>query len=139
MLNHVNIKLQIVGSGMDKLKHKYKHPKIDFLGYVRDLKFVIMDSDYILSPIFKGSGMKVKTCEALMYGKNIIGTTEAFEGYEIDFKKVGAVCNTKKEFIYTLNNYASIKREKFNYYSREYFLSKYSFNATLEKFNELIQ
>ena len=28
--------------------------------------------------------MKVKTCEALMYGKNILGTTETFEGYELD-------------------------------------------------------
>ncbi len=39
--------------------------------------------DYIISPIFVGGGMKVKTCEALMYGKNIIGTSESFEGYDI--------------------------------------------------------
>ena len=41
--------------------------------------------------------MKVKTCEALMFGKNIIGTKEAFEGYELDYQKVGAMCNTKEE------------------------------------------
>jgi hypothetical protein len=36
--------------------------------------------------------MKVKTCESLMFGKNIFATTEAFEGYELDYDKVGALC-----------------------------------------------
>jgi hypothetical protein len=92
----------------------------------------------MVSPIFKGGGMKVKTCEALMYGKNIFGTSEAFIGYEIDYDKVGALCNTKEEFIDTINNYCSTKREKFNEYSRKCFLENYSFDATLEKFEKLL-
>lgn len=138
VLDRVDIKLQIVGIGMDVLKDKFKHPKIEFLGYVPDLKALIMDSDYMISPIFRGSGMKVKTCEALMYGKNIIGTNEAFEGYEIDHIKVGSVCNTKEEFIHAIKNCCSEKREKFNKYSRECFLEKYSFQATLKQFDELL-
>lgn len=116
----------------------YFYPKSEFLGYVQKLSTVLLNADYIISPIFKGSGMKVKTCESLMYGKNIIGTWEAFEGYEIDYQKVGAICNTEEEFIYTLNNFCSAKKEKFNKYSRECFLEKYSFQATLEKFDKLL-
>ncbi len=138
ILDQVNIKLQIVGTGMDVLREKFVHPKIEFLGYVSDLHPILMDADYVIVPIFIGSGMKVKTCEALMYGKNIIGTKEAFEGYEVDFKKVGAVCNTKEEFIDTINHYGSTKRAKFNEYSRACFLEKYSFQATLNKFDNLL-
>lgn len=138
VLDHVNIKLQIVGSGMDALKSEFIHPKIEFLGFVPDLSSVLINADYILCPIFKGSGMKIKICESLMYGKNIIGTKEAFEGYEIDYQKVGAMCNNKEEFIYTINHYCSVKREKFNEYSRECFLEKYSLQATLKKFDELL-
>ena len=138
VLDSVNVKLQIVGSGMDELKNNFIHPKIEFLGYIPDLSMTITNADYILSPIFIGSGMKVKTCEALMYGKNIIGTREAFEGYEIEYEKVGAICNTKEEFIYTINNYCSIKRVKFNEYSRECYIEKYSFHATLKKFEKLL-
>jgi glycosyltransferase involved in cell wall biosynthesis len=137
VLDHVNIKLQIVGMGLDAIKDKFVHPKIEFLGYVKDLKPVMRNADYMISPIFKGSGMKVKTCEALMYGKNIIGTQEAFEGYEVDYTKIGAVCNTKEEFINTINEFSTLHREKFNQYSRESFLNKYSFAATLKKFDEL--
>lgn len=139
VLDHVNIKLQIAGIGMEKLKNHFSHPKIEFLGYVPDLSLTIENSDFMISPIFKGSGMKVKTCEALMYGKNIVGTTEAFEGYEIDYKKIGAICNTKEEFISKIFCLSSSKKYKFNYYSREIFLTKYSFNSTLVKFKTLIQ
>lgn len=138
VLDHVNIKLQIVGKGMDILKNEFIDPKIEFLGFVQDLSEVIENADYMISPIFKGGGMKVKTCEALMYGKNIIGTNEAFEGYELDYSKVGAICETKDEFIETINKYCSIKRPKFNTYSRQFFLEKYSFHATLEKFARVL-
>jgi polysaccharide biosynthesis protein PslH len=138
VLDQVNIKLQIVGSGMDKLKNEFVHPKIEFLGFVSDLSSLLIKADYVVCPVFIGGGMKVKTCEALMYGKNIIGTKEAFEGYEIDYTKVGANCNNKEEFIYAIENYCSVKREKFNKYSRKYFLEKYSFQVTLKKFDELL-
>ena len=138
VLNYVNIKLQIVGSDMDKLEKNFVHPKIEFLGYVPDLSEILTKADYVLSPIFLGGGMKVKTCESLMYGKNIIGTSEAFEGYEIDPMKVGAICRNEEDFIDAIKNYCSIKREKFNKYSRQSFLEKYSFQATLIKYEELL-
>ena len=51
----------------------------------------------MLFPIFEGSGMKLKTCEALMFGKNIIGTPEAFAGYDIDdYTNVGACCRGER-------------------------------------------
>jgi hypothetical protein len=138
VLESVNIKLQIIGSGMDVLQKEFVHPKIEFLGYVPDLSINLINADYVICPIFIGGGMKVKTCEALMFGKNIIGTKEAFEGYEIDYKKVGAMCNNKEEFIDTINHFCTVKREKFNEYSRNCFVNKYSFQATLTKFKELL-
>lgn len=138
VLKYVNIKLQIVGFDMGKLKRNFLHPNIEFLGYVPDLSTVLAKADYVISPIFLGGGMKVKTCESLMYGKNIIGTQESFEGYEIDYNKAGVICNNKEEFIYAIEHYCSMKRKRFNEYNRECFLKKYSFHATLKNFNDLI-
>lgn len=138
VLDHVNIKLQITGHKMDALKSTFAHPKIEYLGFVDDLGAVLNEADYILIPIFYGSGMKVKTCEALMHGKHIIGTTEAFEGYELDYSKVGALCNTKHEFISAINKLTARELDKFNAHSRNYYLQKYSFKATLEQFKSLL-
>lgn len=139
VLPHTNIRLQIVGKGMKAIKPKVKKYKnIEVYSDVPDLKPYIENADFILSPIFEGSGMKVKTCEALMYGKNIIGTTEAFEGYDINFEKVGALCNTKQEFITTLNAFSFRILPKFNKYSREIFMKNHLEESKLMKFNKIL-
>lgn len=85
--------------------------------------------------------MKVKTGEALMYGKSIFGTIEAFQGYEIDYEKIGGVCNTAEEFIEKINNYIRYwknnGRPKMNNYANEIFIKKYSYNFSIKKFKKL--
>ncbi len=138
VLEHVDIKLQITGHKMVELEKYYKHHKIEFLGFVEDLDSILVQADAIISPIFTGSGMKVKTCEALMFGKNIIGTKESFEGYEIDPFHVGGICDSSKEFISSINKYILGEGNKFNVYNRAIYLEKYSFSATLPYFKRLI-
>ena len=82
--------------------------------------------------------MKVKTCEALMYGRNILATSEAVEGYDIDMTKAGALCNTAKEFIEAIQRFSNIQVSRFNEYSRQSFLDKYSTESTDLLFNELL-
>lgn len=127
VLPHVDIRLQIVGKGMHAILPKVKaYPNIEVISDVPDLKPYIEQADFMLLPIFEGSGMKVKTCEALMYGKNIIGTAEAFEGYEVDFSQVGALCHTKEEFIKALQTFSQQPIPRFNTYSRQMFVENYS-------------
>ena len=133
-----NIELTIAGNGMNQLKNKIDTNKIILFDKVKDLKPLIDSADFFLIPIFHGSGMKVKTAEALMYGKNIIGTTEAFSGYNVEYNKVGALCNTKKEFIDFLNSSNINKFNRFNSYSRNQFEFKYSFKATLKQFENFL-
>ncbi len=138
VLDHVNVKLRIVGRNLDKYKNAFSHPMIEFLGFVEDLSSVIIEADYILCPIFSGGGMKVKVCEALMYGKNIIASSEAFEGYDLKYDETGLLCNTREEFISGIEKYAQVPRKRFNLKSREYYLNEYSFQATLPEFRKLL-
>lgn len=127
VLPNVNIQLQIVGKGMKAILPKVKGiDNIEVFSDIPDLKPYIENADFMLLPIFEGSGMKVKTCEALMYGKNIIGTDEAFEGYDLDYKEVGAQCNTKEEFIKAIDYFSKHQRSIFNTYSRKMFVNNYS-------------
>lgn len=134
---HVNIRLRIVGRGMNKLKEVIKSSDIEILSDVPDLSRLIENTDYMLYPIFYGSGMKIKTCEALMYGKNIIGTDEAFCGYNIDdYSKVGALCNTADEFIKTIR---TINKPRFNEYSRDVYLNNYTLEQALALFKNFFE
>ncbi|UJH91741.1 glycosyltransferase family 4 protein [Antarcticibacterium sp. 1MA-6-2] len=138
VLDKVDIRLQIAGKASEVLKQQSTHEKIEYLGFVPNLSTVIIDADIVLAPIFKGGGMKVKICEALMFGKHILGTEEAFNGYEIDLEKVGAVCNTEIEFVNAINKFSNSREEKFNEYNRNCFLNKYSFQATYKEFNKVL-
>ena len=136
VLPKTKIKLMIVGSGMDRfINDVSKSSQIEIYSNVPDLEPFYLKADFVILPILSGSGMKVKTAESLMYGKYIIGTEEAFMGYEIT-EKEGVVCNTKDDFINNINNVNLLL--KFNYSSRDLFINKYSFESSLKKFESVL-
>lgn len=140
VLPKVNIRMQIVGKGMEKLKEaEWMRPDIEVLSNVPDLEPLFEGADIMVLPIFKGSGMKVKTCESLMYGKNIIGTPEAWSGYELDYAKAGACCLTTDEFITAIYDFCQNPRPRHNAYSREVFVNQYSADRMVDKFRAVLE
>lgn len=136
---YVDITVQIIGKGMNALRSHYTIPlQAEVLSDVPDLRPYIEDADLMVLPIFDGSGMKIKTCEALMYGKYILGTREAFEGYEVDFTRVGACCNTPEEFIRAIQHYSTIHPQRFNTYSRDVYLRNHTESVSLENFKKVL-
>ena len=140
VLPHVDIRMQIAGKGMEKLKDaEWMRPDIEVLSNVPDLDPLFEAADIMVLPIFKGSGMKVKTCESLMFGKNIIGTPEAWSGYELDYSKAGACVFTPDEFIAAINDFCRHPRPRFNEYSRKIFLEQYSADRMVDKFRAVLE
>lgn len=141
----VNIKLLIAGKGMDAIIPQInnitpaKRQNIEVRSDVPDLTPLFLETDAVILPIFSGSGMKVKTCESLMFGRNIYGTKEAFEGYDIDFQKIGGKCDTANDFIRALQDLANNPRPKFNKASREAYLSKYTDEAVRPVWKEILK
>ena len=111
---------------------------IEVIGSVPDLTPYITEADIMILPIFKGSGMKVKTCESLMYGKNIIATDEALEGYEVEQGVSAWRCNTPEEFVQTITDFAQHPRPRFNQAARQCFLDKYSNETVANIYKELL-
>lgn len=136
VLPYVDIDVKIVGKGMSKLlkEEPILLKDIEVISDAPSLLSYFEWADIMLLPIFSGSGMKVKTCESLMYAKNIIASQEALEGYDLDYDKMGALCNTKDEFITAINDFKSSPRPKYNVYSREVYLEKYSEQAVADLF-----
>lgn len=145
VIPYIEAKLEIVGKNTELNKEKWEslNSKVEVKGTVDSLDNYYNEADAVIAPIFIGGGMKVKTAEALSYGKTIFGTTEAFEGYEVDYKKVGGLCDTAEEFIQTINNYIewwkNNDKPTFNKYSYQIFKEKYSYEASLKSFKEIFK
>ena len=95
----VEIKTVVVGRGLAAMKSELDIPgKLEVIGEVDDLADWYHRAQFVIAPIFDGSGMKTKVAEALMYGKKVVGTPEAFSGYECIADKAGWICTTSEEF-----------------------------------------
>lgn len=82
----------VVGNKMDKLKDEIPSmPNVHYIGRVTDeeLDRYYRSSDILIAPIVEGGGMKTKVVEAIMYGCPVIGTKEAFEGFEEHINHIG--------------------------------------------------
>ena len=134
VMPHLNGNFYIVGKGMDKVPFKHLTHNIHIYGFVDDLADFYYRARIVVLPIFVGGGMKTKTAEALMYGKTIVGTEEAFEGYEVD-NRCMYKCSSPEKFIHTIVSLENTQR--LNPISRDLYNTYYSTNAALDTLKNL--
>jgi glycosyltransferase involved in cell wall biosynthesis len=131
----VNLKTCIVGRGLEKSRDELQRGgKVEVVGAVDQLGHWYRNAQVVIAPIFDGSGMKTKVAEALMYGKRIIGTREAFSGYEGIADEVGWVCDTKEEFVTALRTVEGGSYPAFDPSLRAVYERFYSYDAALSRF-----
>jgi len=127
---HIHIKTCIVGRGFEKFKDELEiDGKVVVVGAVESLEQWYLDAYLVIAPIFDGSGMKTKVAEALMYGKKIIGTPEAFSGYDDISGRVGCMCRTANEFITAIESAETMVHGVFDVELRNIYEEKHSFEA----------
>lgn len=137
VLSLVPAKLTIVGKGMEALKDKYDAETVSVVGSVTDLEPYYTKYDAVVLPIFSGSGMKVKTAEAMKYGKILFATDEALEGYE-DMEGFIYRCNSKDDFINAISDYIKKGISKSSEVVRKQFKSYYSNESAEKEFKEAV-
>ena len=136
---HINIPLFIVGRGFDALRSELEIPdKVIVVGAVDSLADWYRRAQFVIAPIFDGSGMKTKVAEALMYGKKIIATPEAFSGYDDLATKAGWVCETVDEFVAAIDSAKSEIKQSFDPALRDLYLERYSFKAATVRLEKIL-
>ncbi len=133
VLPFIDAELLIVGRDFETVADKFSDTKIRVIGTVENLDPYYYNTDLFIAPIFKGSGMKTKLTEAMMFGKQILGTREAFEGYDTDLSSIGYLCNTADDFIDVI---IRNKFKKFDVKSRECFLKNYDSKVSIHKIQQ---
>ena len=143
VLPFIKCTLTIVGKNMEKMQKELKkifNEKIIIKGTVENLEEYYIASDAVVMPIFMGGGIKVKTAEAMMYGKTIFASPEALQGYETQGIDNIFRCGSGEEFINTINNYCIGKsRRRYNPEIRRLFLEQYDTEAIQAKFQTYLQ
>lgn len=131
---YVRIKIYVVGKGFELFKKQLeRYDNVRVIGEVEALAPWYLGARFVIAPIFDGSGMKTKVAEALMFGKSVIGTPEAFVGYEDVYGTSGIVCRTATDFVQAIQKKLGEKRSAFNPDLRRMYEKHYSASAARDR------
>lgn len=102
-----------------------KNPSVKFIGFVKDIKDFYMEVDCVVSPITFGTGINVKTVEALSYGVPIFSTKNGMKGVgsslrEHSFDSIEDLCGCLKEYRLNKKSLSNLSEKSIDCY-REYF------------------
>ena len=135
----IHIKTCIVGRGFEDVKPELERAgKVVVVGAVDSLAEWYLDAHFVIAPIFDGSGMKTKIAEALMHGKKVIGTPEAFSGYERIADRAGWVCATADDFVAAIERAREGVVKPFDPELRAIFEETYSYAAARSRLAQVL-
>lgn len=103
-------RIMVVGQGMDAMRAELEAvSNVSVLGAVDKLEPCYRQARVAIAPIFDGSGMKTKVAEALMFGKRVIGTAEAWSGYDMPGNEAGWRSDTADSFVAAIAEAHAVK------------------------------
>lgn len=74
----VRVNFNIAGNVCHAFKNEY--PNVNWLGFVAELEELYHSADIVVNPVWYGTGLKIKTVEAISYKKALITTAIGVEG-----------------------------------------------------------
>ena len=134
----IDVKLILVGFGLENYRSSLEvNNKVKVVASADSLYELYKDALFVIAPIFKGSGMKTKVAESLMFGKIILATKEAASGYDSVPRDVLIECFDKNKFIEFINKFSANNNSKFNQKSRDIYEEFYSLDAGINRFKKM--
>jgi glycosyltransferase involved in cell wall biosynthesis len=136
----IDMPVCIVGKGFENYRDALEVPgKVTVVGTVGDLCEWYAKASFVVAPIFDGSGMKTKVAEALMHGKRVIGTPEAFSGYEVIAQEIGWICSSSDEFVSAIKEASNRSLDVCAPELRKIYVDNYSLAAARERIKRIMQ
>lgn len=119
------------------ISERYKNMNIT--GYVESVIPFYREADFMIVPLFVGSGQRVKIIEGFSYGIPIISTTIGAEGLEYKEQENILIANNENEFLEKINMMKNGGlRKKLSKNAKTTFDKYYSINAVEQKIQNVI-
>jgi glycosyltransferase involved in cell wall biosynthesis len=127
-----------VGRGLEALRDHLPE-SVELVGGVDDLAPWYAGARLVVAPILAGSGMKTKVAEALMHGKRVIGTTEAFAGYGAGVLAANRCVDEVEDFVGAIEVTLSAQPLRFDPALRALYEQDHSPTAALTRLDAILR
>ena len=136
----LSMRTTVIGRGFESYREELEASgTIDVVGGVSDVAPYYASARAVIAPIFDGSGMKTKVAEALMFGKPVIGTREAFSGYDKVADQAGWRADTPAEWISAIEHVAGEPLPAFDSNLRHLYEEHYSRDAATRRISAILR
>ena len=137
--HRIDIKVCVVGQGMENLRGTLNVPgRVEVIGSVDNIGDWYRRAAFVIAPIFDGSGMKTKVAEALMFGKRVIGTREAFSGYEDVLPTAGEICKSADDFVVAIRRSQQTSLCAMDEQLRALYVRNYSYPSACQRLKNIL-
>ncbi len=96
---HPNIHFYMAGKSMPESYFKWNDKHFHVLNYVEDLEKFTADKQILVVPLLSGSGIRIKTIEAMFQGKSIVTTTIGAQGLNCINNKHMLIADNEIDFV----------------------------------------
>lgn len=129
-------KYYVMGRCPDEIKRKYKSQKVEFLGFVDDIRKVAKATTLYLSPMAYGTGIKTKIVEAMAMGIPVVTNAIGAEGLDVQDGEHLFVCKTNDEIVERINQLFSDEnlRERIALTGQRFVLENHTWQKVYEAF-----
>jgi glycosyltransferase involved in cell wall biosynthesis len=74
-------------------------PNVEFVGHVSEVAPQYAYAELVINPVWIGTGLKIKTVEALTFGKPLVTTSKGTEGMHPDVAQACIIATEDKDFV----------------------------------------
>lgn len=137
-LSH-DAKYYVMGRCPDDIKKKYETSKVQFLGFVEDIREIAKSTTLYLSPMVYGTGIKTKIVEAMAMGIPVVTNDIGAEGLNVRDGEHLFVCKTNDEIVERINQLFFDKelRERIASTGQMFVLKNHTWEKVYEAFDQM--
>lgn len=135
----IDVKFYAVGRCPDGVKESYKSDRVEFLGFVDDVRVAIKSTEIFLSPFTYGSGTKIKILEAMAMGMPIVTNSIGTEGLNVHNGKELFIAETPDEIADVVMRLLDdpVLRKKIAENAQAYVRTYHDWNVMFEAFGKM--
>jgi glycosyltransferase involved in cell wall biosynthesis len=138
--SHDNVRLKLAGNDLPQSIQNNLPERIEYLGFVDDLKKLNQECTIQIVPLISGSGVKLKMIEGLAYGNPIVSTQFGADGIEVINGVHLEIANSDSEFadkvLYLLNEKSH--RRSLSESALGIIKNNYSWSTQINRLNDFI-
>ena len=141
---HPGVKLLITGKNQESIQKEFYHKNIEFTGFLteEELYCVMQKCLFLISPVIKGSGTKMKLVQGLSMGIPIVASKHCFDGVPFDkgSQEPYFVADSAEEYILCMERLLEqiYERERLSVNADAFFKAQYDYRYNREKWQELL-